>query len=77
MKAQSRNTDASHQVTRDEYGDRCQEEEIYLNFIGNFQVPLEEPAPEELAEIEAQRKKRAEQRARKADAESEEETKTA
>ena len=48
-----------HQVTRDEYGDRCQEVEIYLNFIGNFQVPPEEPTPEELAEIEAQRKKRA------------------
>ena len=48
-----------HQVTRDEYGDRCQEVEIYLNFIGNFQVPSEEPTPEELAELEAQRKKRA------------------
>ena len=48
-----------HQVTRDEYGDRCQEVEIYLNFIGNFQVPPEEPTPEELAELEAQRKKRA------------------
>ena len=51
-----------HQVTRDEYGDRCQEVEIYLNFIGNFQVPPEELTPEELAEIEAQRKKRAAQR---------------
>ena len=48
-----------HQVTRDEYGDRCQEVEIYLNFIGNFQVPPEDPTPEELAKLAAQRKKRA------------------
>ena len=48
-----------HAPTRDEYGDRCQEVEIYLNFIGKFDVPMPEPTPEELAEEEAQRKKRA------------------
>ena len=48
-----------HAPSRDEYGDRCQEVEIYLNFIGKFDVPMPEPTPEELAEEEAQRKKRA------------------
>ena len=48
-----------HAPARDEYGDRCQEVEIYLNFIGKFDVPMPEPTPEELAEEEAQRRKRA------------------
>ena len=48
-----------HEPYRDEYGDRCQEVEIYLNFIGKFDVPTPEPTPEEQAELEAQRKKRA------------------
>ena len=48
-----------HAPTRDEYGDRCQQVEIHLNFIGKFDVPLPEPTPEELAEEAAQRKKRA------------------
>ena len=51
-----------HAPGRDEYGDRCQEIEIYLKFIGNFQVPEEEPTPEELEEEERQRKKRAKAR---------------
>jgi hypothetical protein len=33
--------------------------EIYLNFIGRFEVPTPEPTPEELAQLEAERKKRA------------------
>ena len=48
-----------HAPTRDEYGDRCQEVEIFLNFIGKFDVPTPEPSAEELAELDAQREKRA------------------
>ena len=48
-----------HAPGRDEYGDRCQDVDIYLNFIGKFEVPTPEPTAEELAEEEAQRKKRA------------------
>ena len=51
-----------HASARDEYGDRCQEVDIYLNFIGKFDVPVPEPTPEELAEEEIQRKKRARNR---------------
>ena len=40
-------------------GDRTQEVDIYLKFIGKFDVPLPEPTAEELAEMEKQRKKRA------------------
>lgn len=40
-------------------GERCQEIDIYLNFIGNFKVPMPEPTPEELAEMEKQKKQRA------------------
>ena len=40
-------------------GERTQEVEIYLKFIGKFDVPLPEPTPEELAEQEQLRKKRA------------------
>ena len=43
---------------RDEYGDRCQNVEIYLNFIGRFDVPPAELNPEEQAEDEVQRQKR-------------------
>jgi hypothetical protein len=49
-----------HGPGRDEYGDRCMEVEIYLNFIGKFDVPPEEPTPEELAEEETRHRKRAE-----------------
>ena len=48
-----------HAPAKDEYGDRCQEIEIYLNFIGRFDVPTPEPTPEEQAQLEAERKKRA------------------
>ena len=40
-------------------GDRTQEVDIYLKFIGKFDVPLPEPTVEELAEMEKQRKQRA------------------
>ena len=40
-------------------GDRIQEVDIYLKFIGKFDVPIPEPTPEELAEMEKQRKQRA------------------
>ena len=40
-------------------GERTQEVDIYLKFIGKFDVPLPEPTPEELAEQEQLRKKRA------------------
>ena len=40
-------------------GERSQEVEIYLRFIGNFQVPAEELTEEELAAMEEARKKRA------------------
>ena len=39
-------------------GDRTQEVDIYLKFIGKFDVPLPEPTAEELAEMEKQRKQR-------------------
>ena len=48
-----------HAPYRDEYGDRCQEVEIYLKFIGKFEVPMPEPTPEELAKEEKARKRRA------------------
>lgn len=40
-------------------GDRTQEVDIYLKFIGKFDVSLPEPTTEELAESEKQRKRRA------------------
>ena len=33
-------------------GKRTQELDIYFNFIGNFQIPISEPTPEEIAEME-------------------------
>lgn len=39
-------------------GERVQEVEIYLNFIGNFELPVSEPTPEELEEMEKARIKR-------------------
>ena len=45
-------------------GERTMEIDIYLKFIGKFDIPLPEPTPEELAEAEAQRKKRAANRAK-------------
>lgn len=32
-------------------GKRTQELDIYFNFIGNFQIPVSEPTPEEIAEM--------------------------
>ena len=43
-------------------GERMQEVDIYLKFIGKFDVPLPEPTPEELAEQEELRRKREKQR---------------
>ena len=40
-------------------GERTQEVDIYLKFIGKFDVPLPEPTPEELAEMERIRQRRA------------------
>jgi site-specific DNA recombinase len=39
-------------------GERVQEVEIHLKFIGRFDVPMPEPTPEELAEEERRRKRR-------------------
>lgn len=47
-----------HEAVKDEDGERSQEIEIYLNFIGNFHVPVPEPTPEELAEEEKRRQRR-------------------
>ena len=44
-------------------GERVQEVEIFLKFIGKFEVPVPEPTPEELAEEEKRRKQRAKNRA--------------
>lgn len=38
-------------------GERVQEVEIYLNFIGKFDVPIPEPTPEEIAAEEVRRKR--------------------
>lgn len=43
-------------------GERTQEVDIYLKFIGKFDVPVPEPTPEELAEQERARKLRERQR---------------
>ena len=40
-------------------GERTMEIEIFLKFIGKFDVPMPEPTPEELAAAEADRKRRA------------------
>lgn len=40
-------------------GERTQEVDICLKFIGKFDVPLSEPTPEELAEMEKVRQRRA------------------
>lgn len=45
-------------------GDRTQEVDIHLKFIGKFDVPMPEPTPEELAEQERERKRRAYHRER-------------
>ena len=40
-------------------GERTMEIEIFLKFIGKFEVPMPEPTPEEIAAAEADRKRRA------------------
>ena len=45
-------------------GERTMEIEIFLKFIGKFEVPMPEPTPEELAAEEVARKKRAAERAK-------------
>ena len=50
-----------HKADRSE-GERTQEVEIFLKFIGKFDVPMPEPTPEELAEEERRRKHRARNR---------------
>ena len=47
-----------HAATR-ENGDREQEVEIFMKYIGNFDVPVPDPTPEELAEQERKRTQRA------------------
>ena len=39
-------------------GERMQKVELYLNFIGKFDVPIPEPTPEEIAEEEQKQLKR-------------------
>jgi hypothetical protein len=43
-------------------GEREQQVDVYLNFIGRFEVPEVTPAPEEIAEEEQAREKRARHR---------------
>ena len=43
-------------------GERTQEVEIFLKFIGKFDVPMPEPTPEELAEEEKRLMRKAKQR---------------
>ena len=50
-----------HKADRSD-GERTQEVEIFLKFIGKFDVPMLEPTPEELAEEERRRGRRASQR---------------
>ncbi len=45
-------------------GDRVQEVDIYLKYIGKFDMPLPEPTPEEIAEQERLRKERIRSRER-------------
>lgn len=43
-------------------GERTMEIDIYLKFIGKFDVPLPEPTPAEITAAEADKKRRAAQR---------------
>ena len=45
-------------------GERTQEVEIFLKYIGKFEVPLPDPTPEEIAEAEKIRRRRANGRER-------------
>ena len=48
-----------HAPCKDEHGERCQEIEIYLKYIGKLDLPVKEPTAEELAAEEKKRKRRA------------------
>ena len=48
-----------HAPYKDEYGERCQEIEIYLKYIGKVDLPVKELTAEELAAEEKKRKRRA------------------
>jgi len=48
-----------HAPYKDEYGERCQEIEIYLKYIGKIDLPVKELTAEELAAEEKKRKRRA------------------
>ena len=52
-----------HAPKKNEHGERCQEIEIFLNFIGKVDIIPQEPAPED----EAKRNKREKDRKRKAE----------
>lgn len=45
-------------------GERTQEVEVYLNYIGKFELPKRELTPEELAQLEKDKKRRADSRER-------------
>ena len=47
-----------HAPNKDEYGDRIQRVDVYLKFIGNFDVPRPEPTAEEIAAEEKARYQR-------------------
>ena len=53
-----------HAAEKDDTGDRVQEVEIYLKYIGKFDIPQPEPTPEELALLEKQKKQRQRDRER-------------
>ena len=46
----------------DSNGERMQKVDVYLNFIGKFEIPIPDPTPEEIAEENRQREKRAKHR---------------
>ena len=46
-------------------GERVQEVDVYLNFIGNFPIPAEELSPEEISAEEKRRRKRISERVRR------------
>ena len=48
-----------HAPERDSWGERTQEVEIYLKYVGKIDIPTPEPTLEELAEEERKRKQRA------------------
>ena len=53
-----------HETVKDEDGERSREIEVYLNFIGKFDVPMQlvELSPEEQKRQEALKKRRIHQR---------------